>query len=54
MENKKILALLLVSVLVLNVLLFAFRVTSASAFWVVIAFVGALSYFLYNKNTKSV
>ena len=54
MENKpkKILSLLVMSVAVLSMLLFAFQIVSAIVFWIILALAGFYAYFILPKLKK--
>ncbi|MCX6706934.1 MAG: hypothetical protein NT001_02220 [Candidatus Woesearchaeota archaeon] len=48
--NRKIIAIALISVLVANLVLFAFRITNTMIFWAVIIAVALFTYFRFNKK----
>ena len=48
--NRKIIAIALIFVLIVNLVLFAFRVTNTMIFWAVIIAIGLFTYFRFNKN----
>lgn len=49
---KKLLALFLVIIVILNLLLFATGTLSLQAFWSIIAFVGFISYIYFSDKKK--
>lgn len=52
-RTRKISAGVLILALVLNVFLFAFRVTSAGVFWIVIGVVGLLAYLFFRDDDST-
>ena len=52
-RTRKISAVVLILALVLNVFLFAFRVTGAGVFWIVIGVVGLLAYLFFRDDDST-
>lgn len=48
--NRKITAIALISILIANLALFAFRITGKFIFWAVIIAIALITYFRFNKN----
>jgi hypothetical protein len=53
MKTKKIIGIFVISLLIINVLLFAFRVYNSTIFWIVIIMGAIIAYMLPKINVKN-